>query len=338
MLWHKILSLQPKNDRPMIELDEQQVVNSMLAGIPLKFPDYRAVLLFVAAYLVCLWFLLKKIKAPGKGRRQTSAYLIVMITVFTAIGYWGFYLPNLQQKFSYNSFYHVDAADPDSPAAAKYFIGLYSLKNIDYELNFGSGTAAVRHIVSEKSDPNISTPHILQNMADGQQIIGSIQRWSHNFYQLNLPMSSPLAGYARRDKSFLTLMIENKLPRSLLDCLIYYRKRFLLIEDIRAGSRQTIKVNLAKLKQKEIFGEHQIDSIVRRFHGNGPDAYLQIAQRNLTPGLLLEIHKKFQSKSGRLILIGWMPAGLLQPQFNPARPPGVGITMINWGLRVEATL
>ncbi len=338
MVWHKILSLQPINDRPIIGLDDQQVVNSMLAGIPLKFPDYRSVVIFVAAYLFCLWFLLRKIKKPGNGRWQTSLYLIVMITVFTTIGYRGFYLPNLKQKFAYNSFYQIDAADPNAPPVAKYFIGLYSLKKLDYELNFGSYSAAVSHIVSERSDTKIPNPYELQKKDSGQQIIGSIQRWSHSFYKLNLPVASPLSGYARRDKSFMTLRIENKLPYNLVDCLIYYRKRFLFVEDILAGKHQTIKVDLAKLKQKEIFGEHQVDSIVRRFRGNGSDAYLRTAQRNLTPALLLEIHHKYQTKSDSMILIGWMPAGLIQPQFNQAHPPGVDITMINWGLPVEITL
>ena len=132
-------------------------------------------------------------------------------------------------------------------------------------------------------------------MDSGQQIIGSIQRWSHNFYKLNLHVASPLAGYAHRDKSFMTLMVENKLPYNLVDCLIYYRKRFLFVEDILAGNRQTIKVNLTKLKKKEDFGEHQVDSIIRRFDGNGSDAYLRKTQRNLTPELLLEIHNKYHS-------------------------------------------
>ncbi len=129
MFWNKILSLQPKIDRPMIEVDDQQIVNSMLAGIPLEFPDYKSVVIFVAAYLIFLWFLLKKIKKPGKGRWQFSLYFVLMIALFTSIGYWGFYLPNLKQKFSYNSFYQIDIADPNAPATAKYLIGLYSLKN-----------------------------------------------------------------------------------------------------------------------------------------------------------------------------------------------------------------
>jgi hypothetical protein len=338
MFWNKILSLVPKIDRPMIEVDDQQIVNAMSAGIPLKFPEYRSVVIFVAAYLICLWFLLKRIKKPGKGRWQFSLYLTLMIAVFTAIGYWGFYLPNLKQKFSYNSFYQIDIANPNAPATATYFIGLYSLKNLDYELNFGPYTSPVSPIIPEKSDTRIPNPYVFQQMDSGQQIIGSIQRWSHSFFKLKLHVPSPLAGHALRDKSVMTLMVENRLPYKLVDCLIYYRKRFLFVEDILAGNRQKMKVNLIKLKKKEDFGEHQIDSLIRRFDGNGSDTYLRNTQRYLTPELLLEIHDKYKAKSDSMILIGWVQAGLIQPQFIPAHPPGAGITMINWELPVEMAI
>ena len=338
MFWNKILSLQPKIGRPRIEVDDQQVVKSMIAGIPLKFPDYKSVIIYVTAYLICLWLLLKRIKKPGKGRWQFSIYFILMIALFTSIGYWGFYFPNLKQKFSYNSFYQIDAADLNTPATATYFIGLYSLKELDYGLNFGSYIAPVSHIIPEKSDTKIPNPYVLQKMDRGQQIISSIQRWSHNFYKLNLHVASPLAGSALRDKSFMTLTVENRLPHNLVDCLIYYRKRFLFVEDISAGNRQIIKVDLTKLKKKEDFGEHQIDAIIRRFKANGSDAFLRNTQRYLTPKLLLEIHNKYKTKPESMILIGWMQAGLIQPQFNQARPPGAGLTMINWELPVEITL
>jgi hypothetical protein len=192
--------------------------------------------------------------------------------------------------------------------------------------------------VSEKSNAKIPNPYVLQNGDSGQQIIGSIPRWSHNFYTLNLHFTSPLAGNARRDKSFMTLTVENKLPQNLVDCLIYYRKRFLLVEDILAGNRQTIKYNLAKLKKKEIFSEHEIEKIIRHFDGNGSASYLRKTQRYLTSDLLLEIHHKYKSRPDSLVLVGWIEAGLIQPEFKQARPPGTGITMVNWELPVETAL
>ncbi len=338
MFWNKILSLQPNVDRPMIEVDNQQIVDSMFAGIPIKFPDFKSVFIFVCAYLIFLWVLLKKINKPGKGRWQYSLCLLLMISLFTSIGYWVFYYPKLKPKFAFNSFCQLDIADSGSPATASYFIGLYSLMRSAYGLNFGSYAYPVTHIIPEKSNAKIPNPYVLHTKDSGQHIIGSIPRWSHNFYKLNLNITSPLAGYARRDKSFMTLIIENKVPHNLVDCLIYYRKRFLFVEDILASNRQTIRVNLANLKKKEIFGEHEIQSIVRRFDGNGSASYLRKTQRHLTSDILLEIHHKYKSRPDRLILVGWMQAGLILPQFNPTSPPGAGITMINWELPVEITL
>jgi hypothetical protein len=338
MFWNKILSLKPDIDRPMIEVDEQQIVNSMFAGVPLKFPDFGSVIIFVCAYLIFLWFLLKKIKKPGTDRWQYSLCLVLMISLFTSIGYWGFDYAKLKQKFTYNSFCQIDIADPGSPAAASYFIGLYSLMNLAYELNFGSSAYPVTHIIPETSNRKIPNPYELHKKDNGQHIIGSIPRWSHNFYKLNLNITSPLAGYARRDKSFMTLMVENKVPYNLVDCLIYYRKRFLFIEDILASNRQTIKLNLAKLKKKEIFSEHEVKAIVRRFDGSGSVSYLRKSQRHLTTDLLLKIHNKYKSRPTSLVLVGWMQTGLIQPDFNQTSPAGVGITMINWELPVEITL
>jgi len=338
LFWNKILALKPINDRPLIEVGDQQVVRSMLAGMPLKFPAYRSVILLVAAYFICLWFLLKKVNAPGKGRWLLSLCFLLMIALFTSIAYWAMYLPNLQQKFSYNTFYQIHVGEPNAPAEAQYFIGLYSLKNLVYSVHFGPLAAPVNHIISEQSDAKIPNPYVLQKTDGGQHIVGSLRRWSYNFYKLNLHVASPLAGHARHDKTVMTLTVKNRLPHNLVDCLIYYRKRFLWVGDIPADDRHILKINLAKLMKIENFGEHQVDSIIKRLQHKGSDGYLQETQKNLIPELLHGIHHRYRAHSDRMLLIAWMPADLIQPQFNGAHPPGAGITMINWELPVETAL
>jgi hypothetical protein len=281
---------------------------------------------------------LKKLKTPGSARWSNSLGLILMIALFTAGSYWGFYSPNLKQKFAYNSFSQIDVSDPDSPAAVRYVIGLYSLKKFAYGLSFESEFYPVSHILAETSSSKIPGPYALQIKNGRQEISGAIQRWSHSFYKLNQHIASPLTGYARQNTTNVMLMVENKLPYDLIDCLIYYRKRFLNVADIMAGSRQIIKINLAKLKQKEFFNEHEVEAITGRFGGNGHAAYLRKAQRLLTPDLLLEIHNKYRSRSDSMLLIGWMQAGLIKPRFGPTHPAGGGISMINWELPVEMSL
>ena len=337
IFWAKILSLRPKFDRPMVKIDDQQILNSMLAGIPLKLPQFKSIVIFVGVYLILLWFLLKKVKKSNKGRWQYSLYIGVLIIVFFFIGNWGLNIPKSKQTFTYNSFCQLDITDPAAPAAAKYFIGLYSLIKIRYALNFGSYIFPATHIISERSSAKIPNPYELQKKDSGQEITGSLPRWSHSFYKLNLNLPSPLAGYARRDNSFMTLVVENKTLHRLVDCLIYYRKRVVFVEDILANNRQTIKLNLANLKKKEISGEHEIQAIVRRFEGNGSAFYLRETQQQLASDLLYQIHNNYKSRPDSLILVGWMQNSLIQPKINPPNPSGEGITIIKWELPVETT-
>ena len=93
-----------------------------------------------------------------------------------------------------------------------------------------------------------------------------------------------------------------------------------------------------KLKEKEIFSEPEVKTIIRHFEGNGSASYLRKTQRHLTSDLLLEIHNKYKSRSDSMILVAWMQAGLVQPEFNQSNLPGADITMISWELPVEIIL
>jgi hypothetical protein len=338
LFWTKIMTLQPKFDRPMIKINDQQILNSMLAGIPLKLPRFKSVVIFVGVYLILLWFLLRKVKKSSKGRWQYGLYIGVLIILFFSIGSWGLNIPKSKQTLTYNSFCQLDIVDPAAPAAAEYFIGLYSFVKREYTLNFGSYVFPVTHVISERSNAKIPNPYELQQKDNGQQINGFMQRWSHSFYKLNLNLTSPLAGHARRNHSSMTLVVENMARNNLVDCLVYYRKRFVFVEDILANNRQTIKLNLANLKKKEIFGEHEIPAIVRRFEGNGSASYLRETQQVLAADLLHQIHAKYKSRSNCLILVGWMQTSLIPPKLNPSNPSGAGITIINWELPLETIL
>ena len=338
IFWNKIMSLKPKIGRPDIEVDDRQIVNSMLAGLPVKFPAFKSVAIYVGTYLAILLFLLKKVKKPGRSRRRYSLLVILTILLFTFIGYRGLYPPNLGHKIFYNSFCQIDIADPDAPAAARYYIGMYSLENLEYDLKFGSFSYPVNHILSKQSAAKIPNPYILQNRVDGQYIRGSIQRWQHSFYHLKLHLTSPVGGYARHDKSFFTLTVDNRLPYNLVDCLIYYRKRFFAVEDITAGGRHVIKLDWAKLKKMEFFSEPEAEAIARRYDANEADSDLRIAQKKIASELLFKVHGKYKSQPDRMILLGWVRSGLIQPNFSRIDPPGAGIAMINWELPVETIL
>ena len=335
VFWDKILSLGSVTAGPVLELDDQKILDSMLAGMPLKFPDFKWGLIFIAGYLIFLRVLLKKIGKPGRQRWRYSLGLLAMIILFAVIGYRGFYSPNLSQKLTYSTFCQLEVSGADVPAYAGVIIGVYALQKSAYALNFGSEADPVRPLLSQHSRTKVPNPYVLQGDDRGQQITGSLDRWSHNFYRLKLNFDSPLTGYARQDNSFLTLKVENTLPDNLVDCLVYYKRRFVFVDDILANTQQVLKLSLGELKATEFFNDQEVEKMARQLDERDGSAFLRSARTNLVRDLMLEIHKKYRSKAGSMILIGWMPAGLIQPEFVPSGPRGAGLTLVCWQVPVE---
>jgi hypothetical protein len=206
-------------------------------------------------------------------------------------------------------------------------------------MKFGTHLYPLTHVLPPKPAGKKPPPYALHRTDTGQQITGSISRWSQITFKLNVHLDSPLTGAARRSGSLLTLEVDSRLPHDLVGCLIYYNKKYSPVTNISAGSRRIVKVDLARLKKDELFGDHQLDQLVNKFSSNGTNADLRIAQQNLMSEILLKTHKKYRSRPDSIVVIGWMAGDLIQPEFNPARMlTGSGITVINWELPVEITL
>jgi len=318
-----------------MELDNQKILDAMVASLPARFPDFKTGGLFIGIYLVFLKFFLIKIKKPGKQRLKNSCYLLGVIVSFSALSYWHFFYPNHKQNFTHNSFYQLDVSGRDTPAFGKYIFGLYSMKDSTYRLSLGALSRPVTHLLSKRSPQKIPNPYILHESDSGQRILGALNSWSDNFFLVSSYLDSPLLGQAIRDDQYLTLVLENKLPFGLVDCMVYYKKRFIFIGDILAKKQQTIKLKLSDLKKTEIFNDHEAERIINRLDSDGSRSYLKTMQRNLTKDVLLQIHNKYRSTRDRLFLIGWGRGGLVQPTFIQTNPAGKRLTMVNWVLPVE---
>ena len=102
-----------------------------------------------------------------------------------------------------------------------------------------------------------------------------------------------------------------------------------------ADNRQVIQIKLSNLKKTEMFNEKEVDRIMRHYEINGALSYLKISQNNLTKDVLRDIHDKYKFKPDTVVLIGWMRAALIQPQFKHSFPQGESLTLIKWELPVE---
>ena len=337
LFWGKILTVQRSIVKPEIDISDQKILDSMSAKIPAQFQSLKSVLVFIGAYLVFLRLILKRIKRDGNPAWKYSFLMVIIIIIFTAVGYGYFFAPHAVQKFTYNSFGQLEVSDGNSPASLKFYIGLYALKECAYALDFGPFFYPVTHLLSTRSHKKIPNPYVLQEYDSGQQIVGALNKWSHSFYKLNSKISAPLKGSARRDNRQLTVTVENELPHDIVGCLIYFKKRFLVVDEILAGSRQVIQLKLSNLKKTEMFNEKEFERITRAYEIGGRLSYLKISQKYLAKDVLRDIHANYQFQPDTLVLIGWMQAGMIQPDFKQNLPAGENLTLIKWELPVEMT-
>ncbi len=336
--WDKILMLKPSIVETGIDVADQKILDCMSAIIPTRFPAFKFALVYIGAYLIVLRFLVKKIREPGKSRWKNSFALLIMITLFTAIGYRFFFYPNHLQKVTYNSFGRLNLSGRLPSASLKYIIGLYAMKNSAYQLDFSNVSDPVTAVVSLRSRSKIPVPYILQQNFNRQTIVGTLNMWSHSFYKIDSNFSVPIEGHANRDDRHLTIRIDNRMPRDIVDCLVYFKKRFVFIEQIKASTRYVIKLELSEFKKTEIFNDHESNRIIDRLKTNGTSSYLEASQEVVTEDVLRQIHARYKSAPDRLIILGWMQAGVISPRFLKNEPKGESLTLINWELPVGITL
>jgi hypothetical protein len=338
LFWDKILTMRPSIAKQGLVIDDQKILDLMSAKIPAHFPGLKFALIFMGAYLVFLRIFLKKIGKPGKIRWKNSFVLLIMIILFTAIGYWVFFYPNHEQKFIYNSFGQLEVSSRNTDASLRYIIGLYSLKKSAYQLDFGKLSDPVTHVLTKRSRRKIPTPYVLHENYTGQKIVGSLNKWSHCFYKRNSKFDALIEGHAERDNRHLTISVENKMPHNIVDCLVYFKKRFVFVDEILADKQQTIKLKLSDLKKTEIFNEQEIERIIKGLNIDEASSYLKTSQKIIIEDVLHDIHDKYKLQPDTLVLIGWMQAGVIQPGFKQNLPQGENLTLINWELPVEMAL
>jgi hypothetical protein len=335
LFWEKALSMRSGIDTQGILVDHNKILDSMLAKVPANFPNSKSVFILIGAYLGLLWFLMKKLRTSVERRWHNSCFILMIVFTFTLISYWRFFHPNNIKGFTYNSFCQLDVSGPSNVASAKYIIGLYALKKSAYRLGFESFSNSITHILAKRSKKKTPAPYVIHENHIGQQIISILNKWDHSLYMVTSKIKSPVVGQAVRDNQHLTLTIENTLPHRIVDCMIYYKKRFVFIDDIRANKRQHIKLKLSNLRKTEIFYEQQAEQIINRLNVHAAPSYLKTSQRKLTEDVIRGIHAKFSSKRDSVVLIGWVQGGVMQPEFDQTHPRSENLTLINWEIPVE---
>ena len=151
-------------------------------------------------------------------------------------------------------------------------------------------------------------------------------------------LKAQIKGYAKQDNRRLTVRVDNEMGYRITNCLVYFKKRFVFVGDIPARNRFALKLELSDLKKTEIFNNHEINRIIDGLIAKGGSNYLKASQEIITEDALPKIHARYKSAPDRLVIVGWIRAGMSPPGFEQNQLKGENLTLISWELPVEIAL
>ena len=68
IFWEKVLSMRSWIDPHGVSVDNNKIMDSMLANVPANFPNSKSVFVLISAYLGLLWYFMKKLRTSAERR------------------------------------------------------------------------------------------------------------------------------------------------------------------------------------------------------------------------------------------------------------------------------
>ena len=325
--WKKILMASPKIDPKPMLLPAQRILQVMLASINIDFPGYWFSSLSVFLYLLLFWVCVKKL---NNNKWRSVRYLFLTVIFFSLAGT-GYFLFSSQKNASYNSFCRINLTGKNANSDGEYIIGLYSTGEEPYDLSFteSSFSMPVRHLISESSTQKIPSPYRIKQAGLYNHIVGLSGKWSYSFYTARPRFEFPVLADVQADAEHLNVMIENKTPYEIVDCLIFYNQRFYEIKDIASESKESRRIAKSMIDLQKVYDPGAPKSMIIR--GTGREStFFNTMKNNLKDDLRSAIHATAETDKNTVYITGWINADILKPSFAQKDITGEGVTLISW--------
>jgi hypothetical protein len=333
--WSTILTMRPTADISNIDHKEQEILSSLISEIPMRFPTFLVAFPFMALYVICALFLLKRIEKRTVQRWKYLGYLMMVIILFSAASYRFFFDTNSKKHLSYNGFLHMNIKGAGTITSMKYILGLYALHNGDYRLSFGPEIYPITAIMPEKyEDETLHNFVLLENNTE-QTVSISLDKWSYRFLKMNTFMKFPVRGKAVMDEQGLVITIENRSPYAITDCQVYLANNFYSIGDIDPNKKQVKRLGRSILNEQGFFRIQEAGVIAEGFAPDSPDSLLQKIQKSLMKDLLISIHSLYNSQQNRLHLFGWIESHVIRTSLEKTGLTAGGVALLEWEIPVK---
>jgi hypothetical protein len=322
-------------ETPIVDIDNQFILSSLLSSMPVDFPNVKIAFFFLGSYLLLLK-VFSNYLGKKKGRKlKPVGYLLLSILAFSLLSYGVFFYPNTRNHLAYNSFCHVNIAGQHQIAFGQYVIGLYPITDTMYTVHFGSESYPITHLLSDQPEKKTPDQYVVYETNSGQHIQGFLEKWSHNFFTLNLKLELPILSQARFEDRDLHIVMNNMTPYSIKDCWGYFDQQLFFLGEIMPGEKQVKTIAQAAMLTKNLLTEPEVEQFVSNLALHDSSPLVNTMQRELIKDILSTVHATYQDRQDVLYLIGWTESGVIQTSFTGPGIIGEDLTLITWEIPVS---
>jgi hypothetical protein len=316
--WDRLLSVDHLQNEDAVKLDDKSVQRALLSKMPMQFPDFLRILIFIVSYLVSIGIYYRKLIQTKERRLTYGRYLAAVIAVFTVAGYALFFYPNSKKNQTYNSVAHIAAVGRNRIASLRQIVGIYSLKSARYDMSLGNAPMPVYHLPRNNQNGKIPNSYVYYDRSTGQHVRGRSDSWSSDFFVVESKLAAPGIAEAGEEKDGIILRMENRSSLPIRDCRGYIDGHTFAVGDIPSNAVRTKHVLQTDMQNFE--------ATHRRDHD--------------PPGRLMTemwkaVHARYQSKRSTLCLVGWISAGWIDVELARPDAVGAGMTIVQWEVPVE---
>jgi hypothetical protein len=333
--WETILSLRPMLETPAVDIDHQYILSSLLSSMPVDFPNVKIAFSFLGSYLLLLKLFSNYLGKKKDRKLKSVGYLLLTILAFSLASYGLFFYPNTRKHLAYNSFCHINIAGQDQIAFGQYVIGLYPIKDTTYTVHFGPEAYPVTHLLLEQPEKKTPDQYVVYETNSGQHIQGSSEKWSHNFFTLNVKLEFPIVGQARFEAQDLHLMIDNMTPHSITGCWGYFDRQLFFLDEIIPGEKQVKTIAQSAMLTKNFLTEPETEQFVSNPGSHNASSLLNRMQQGLIQDILRTVDATYQDRQDVLYLLGWIESGIIPTSFSEPGIIGEDLTLITWEIPVS---
>ncbi|RPI79983.1 MAG: hypothetical protein EHM45_00645 [Desulfobacteraceae bacterium] len=334
--WKKILSLKPVLDLQPLELDQQIIQNTLIAAMPLHFPDLWLVFPVLVVYFGLFWVILRKSKKE-QIKPLTALLGCAALSVLLAGGTWTwFYYKNHSEQISVNRFWHLKKSDNRDLTFCRSLTGLYAVKNIPYRFAYDLTDHPAVPLLPAKLNEQVLRSLSLEGTKKGQRLTVSLEKWSYRFLVMNLIVPLPISGKAVMEGNDLVLEFNNASPYTIKNGCFYFQERlFMLAEDLLPGQTLKKRFSEKEINEQEMFSEILAEKTVKELADRAAGRYARSVEKIVAFEALTRIEKAVAKRNNILHFCGWMEEDFLPLVFEEPAIQGNGVTFFEWTLPVQ---